>query len=493
MIFRKMRPLAAAVFCAAILAVTAFDSSNGNAAAASLFGTPTATEMRAAPPSPSTGTMRDALRGPNAATALRDRIVSLNLGELARIVPVGAGAAAAAPTERLNRARNLNGAVMIELFPGVNVTAERTDIEAPNEGGFVWVGEDRGPQRAFVTLVINNNAVLGQIQTGGKLYSIEPISSGLHRIIEIDQSKIRDDLHPPQLPQTKERRGESAPPPSPGEVAPLAVARTTINVLVAHTATARVEAGNASQMQARINMAISLANQAFTRSGVLIRFVRVGGATEVNYNEASFYGGLNSQANYLGVLCDLSNIICSSSGVSNNHTGAFAAVRTKRNTVAADLVVLMRKQGYACGVAWEPDLSGTVFASDQAYGYSVATSTQFYGCLESNTLAHETGHNQGLNHDRVEHKLDYGVPTPPASQFNFGHVNTSKKFFTIMSYQSSCPSCTRIPYFSTPLKKYPNATTGVPVGVAQGIGGNYGAADAVRLLNQNRAVVGAYR
>jgi hypothetical protein len=246
-------------------------------------------------------------------------------------------------------------------------------------------------------------------------------------------------------------------------------------------------------MQNRITMAMSLVNQAFTRSGVQITFARVGGQTEVNYNEALYYGGLNSSANYLGVLCDLSNLNCSSAGVANNHMGPFGPVRTKRNSVAADLVVLMRKQGFACGIAWEPNLNGTVLAADQAYGFSVATATQFYGCLESNTLAHETGHNQGLNHDRVQHKLDYGLPTPPASQFNFGHVNTTKKFFTIMSYQSSCPTCTRIPYFSTPLKKYPNPTTGTPVGVAQGVAGNYGAADAVRRLNLNRTIVGAYR
>ena len=231
-------------------------------------------------------------------------------------------------------------------------------------------------------------------------------------------------------------------------------------MLVAHTATARAEIGTVDQMQARINLAISLANQAFTRSGTQITFARVGGTTEVIYNEASFYGGLNSSANYLGVLCDLSNINCASAGVANNQAGKFGAVRAKRDAagVRADLVVLMRKQGFACGIAWVPHLNGTIVAANHVYGFSVVTSTAggLYSCIEANTLAHEAGHNQGLNHDRVQHKLDYGVATPPASQYNFGHVNKTKKFFTIMSYQSNCPGCTRIPYFSTPLRKYPN-------------------------------------
>jgi hypothetical protein len=488
MIFcRQTRPLAAAAFCAVILAATIFDVSNSNAAAAGLFGTPTAAEMRAVP-SWSAGTMRDGLRGPNAAGVVRDRLVSLNLSELGRIVPLGASIAA----DRLDRAKNLRNPVTLELFPGLSVTAERTGIEAPNEGGFVWVGEDRGPRHAFVTLVITDNEVLGQIQTGGKLYSIEPISGAVHRVSEIDQGKIKDDMHAPLLPQAKADQSE-APQPSPGAVTPML--KTTINILVANTITARNEIGTSAQMQARINLAISLANQAFNRSGVQISFVRVGGATEVTYNEASFYGGLNSSANYLGVLCDLSAINCASAGVANTHSGSFAAVRTKRNTAAADLVVLMRKQGAACGIAWEPNLNGTVLAANHVYGFSVVTSTHAspYNCIEANTLAHETGHNQGMNHDRIEHKLDYGVATPPASQYNFGHVNTTKHFVTIMSYLSSCSGCTRIPYFSTPLKKYPNTAAGTPVGVAQGHAGLFGSADAARLLNANRTIVGAYR
>lgn len=500
MIFRKARPSAAVAFCAVFLAIAISDASSGHAAAASLFGPATAADMRAAPPrNPSSGTMRDAL-GQSRGAALRDRLVSLNASELARIVPVGA--ATAAPAERLNRAKNFNAAVTLDLFSDVSLTAQRTDVEAPEEGGFVWVGEDRGPRHAFVTLVINNNEILGHIQTGGKLYSIEPVSGGLHRIIEIDQSKIKDDVHLPWLPKAIEKRGEGAQP-APSAVATLAPINTTIKVLVAHTKTAKAEVGTASQMQQRINLAISLANQAFTRSGVLITFVRVGGATEVDYNEASFYGGLNSSANYPGVLCDLSEFNCASQGVANNHTAAFAAVRTKRNTLEADLVVLMRKQGAGCGIAWQPDPVGNLAAADKIYGFSVVTSTPFnpYNCIEGNTLAHETGHNQGLNHDRVQYKKDTAFddgdadlgPIPPATQYNFGHVNKTKGFFTIMSYQSSCPSCTRIPYFSTPLKKYPNTATGTPVGVAQGVTGNYGAADAVRRLNLNRAIVGAYR
>ena len=489
MISRRLaaQPRAAVVgFCAAILVFAISDIGNSHAVAAGLFGTPTAAEMRAAPLS---GTMRDGLRGPSATGAVRDRLVSLNLSELARVVPVGADTAG----DRLNRARNLNGAVTLDLFPDTSLTAERTDIEAPEAGGFVWVGEDRGPRHAFVTLVINNNEVLGHIQTGGKLFSIEPVSGRLHRIIEIDQSKILDDMHAPPIPESKERKSE-APQPSDDGVA--AFAKTTIRVLVAHTKNARIEIGTADQMQARIDMAISLVNQAFSRSGAMITFSRVGGANEIDYNDTGLYGA-GSFTNYFGVLCDLSGFNNNGAclGVGNSNAGKFNNLRNKRNTKAADLVVLMRKQGAACGIAWVPQLSGVIPPGSDIYGFSVVTSTKVvpYKCIEANTLAHETGHNQGMNYDRVQHKLDYDVATPPASQYNFGHVNTTKKFFTIMSYQSSCSGCTRIPYFSTPLKNYPNNSTGTPVGVPVGTGGIYGAADAIKRLNLNRSIIGGYR
>ena len=88
MVFCKARPSAAAAFCVAILAFASYDASDSHAAAAGLFGPATAADMRAATPSLSAGTMRDGLRGPNAPAVLRDRLVSLNLSELARIVPL---------------------------------------------------------------------------------------------------------------------------------------------------------------------------------------------------------------------------------------------------------------------------------------------------------------------------------------------------------------------------------------------------------------------
>ena len=475
------RRLAAVRSLLPILAVTVLAGSNGIATAAGLFDPATATEMRAAPARPAT--MRDGLRG-SSEGSLRERLVTLNPNELARIVPP----AADNDSNRLERAKALKGAVTLDLFPGVAVTAQRNDIQAPEDGGFVWVGRGGDAQPSWVTLVINDNEVLGQVQTGGRLYRIESVSGKLHRIRELDQEKIRDDMHLEAAADKLEKKSESAPasPTPKNAVVAASTSLTTINVMVAHTVNARQEVGSAKQMQARINLAVALANQAFANSGANLKFERVGGQNEINYNEAAYYGGSSSGNNYVGMLCDLTGVGCGYLGVSNGHTGTFSGLRKKRGNVNADLVILMRKQGAYCGIAWvlDPPTNST-----DTYGFSVMTSSPSYGCVEGNTLAHETGHNMGLHHDRAEEKLESGS-SAPASKFNFGYVDKTGKFFDIMAYRSSCGNgCTRVPYFSTPLQKYPNSN-GRALGIPQNVSG---AADATRALNGTRATVSAYR
>ena len=358
--------------------------------------------------------------------------------ELARIVPSGVDTA----VNRLERAKGLSGTVTLDLFPGVSVTAQRTDIEAPEDGGYVWVGETGGNLPAFVTLVINNDEIVGQIQTGGKLYSIEPVSGRLHRIIEINQDRIRDDLHAPEVPEVIQKQNEDDL--SPDKAAPKAA--TTITVMVAHTVNARNEmAGTVAQkqtrMQQRINLAISQTNQAFSRSGILIKFVRVGGANEINYNDVGSYG-VNTEKNYVGVLCDLSGFANSGAcaGVGNNQTAKFDALRNKRNSVKADLVALMRKEGLACGIAWVPNLNGIVSSAAKIYGFSVTTASPSYGCVEGNTFAHETGHNQGMNHDRVQNRIDRAFDDGDADSLPSRprHSTTSVTSTRPRSFSPSC-------------------------------------------------------
>lgn len=153
----------------------------------------------------------------------------------------------------------------------------------------------------------------------------------------------------------------------------------------------------------------------------------------------------------------------------------FPSIRNLRNMVQADLVTMYLDRPEYCGIAWVlyPSLSSS-------YGFSAVNAN----CRGTATMAHELGHNMGLYHDR------YVEAAASSSKYNYGYVNLAGRFRTIMSYPNKCSvygvNCTSITYYSTPLKSYNGRAVGIAAGTA-------GAADAARLLRENRAGVAAFR
>ena len=480
----------ARVFSSTLIAASVLAVTSGIAAAAGLFDYATQADMRAAAQAdaPQPGDFRDRLvRRTATPGAKRERLVRLNADELAKIIPSGFDRA----PDRGDRARRLSNSLTLDLFPDTSVTTRRTDIETPESGGYVWAGEGGAPH-AYVTLVIKNGDIYGNVQAGAKVFTIEPVTGAVHRIIEIDPSRTPDHIHvevPPSLLEKESEAAEPAPVADPKR-------KTVVRVMVVNTIRARNECrpGTVAQKQdcieARGDLGISRSNQAFNRSGVLVSYVRVGGLVEVNYNEGG-YDGINGGQNYVLVLCDLTK---PSFGCGSNQHAKFNTVRTKRDQLNADFVVLYRKQGAACGVAWVPD---PPTAGTAQLGYSVVTSTKggVYNCVETDAFAHETGHNAGLLHDREQWQIDNQTTAiPPKTKYNFGHVDDVGDFFTIMAYRSSCNAgagCRRLPNFSNPNKNDP--VSGRPTGKAQGTPGIQGAANNAQRWNDNRAIVGAYQ
>ena len=131
------------------------------------------------------------------------------------------------------------------------------------------------------------------------------------------------------------------------------------------------------------------------------------------------------------------------------NTGAFSEISNIRNSFGADLVVLLRKftiehfNENICGLAWLNGLSfdaqtgvfvglGDIPRSDSAFGYSVVhqgiiPSVSF---CDSSVLAHEIGHNMGLNHD--VQNLSAETSAGGVFPYSKGYFVTNK-FHTIMS------------------------------------------------------------
>lgn len=399
---------------------------------------------------------------PNDPKVLRQRLVTVDAATLAaQLLPPAMDLAA----DRVRRSSSLEGTVSIDLFQGRSVVLRRKAVEESLEGGIVWTG-DTGTQ-GYGILVINGNRITGAIETGGRHYLIEPVAGGpSHLLREVNSEAYPRDIHI-DVPVRPLKQGSTlslstdtaSADTSTGTSTPttsLATTNTVVRLLAVYTARAKTILGTPGD---KISLDVAIVNQGMINSGIPLRIslVKVG-TVKTTYNE-------QAAADSAQPLYDLT------SGINAN----FPAIRTIRNDVAADLVTMYLDRPEYCGIAWVlyPSLNA-------AYGFSAVNAN----CQGTATLAHELGHNIGLYHDR------YVEAAAGSAKYNYGYVNLAGKFRTIMSYPDKCTAygvtCTRITYYSTPLKSY----NGRPVGIAAGTAG---AADASRLLRENRAGVAAFR
>ncbi len=382
---------------------------------------------------------------------VRESFVRLNRAELAaHMAPLNRDRA----PDRRRQALSLDGRVDMTLRLGVPVALKRNDVARVDGGGVLWTANVLGEDGGYGSFLIEREQILGQVQVGGKIFKIEPMTGALHRITEIDPRDIPGDIvvPAPQAPQDSVANLSTTN----------AIVRTRITYLVAYTTKAKKASPDIIQ---EIRFAIAWSNQAFRRSGANIKFELVGTKWVKNYDEDS--------TSYKGNLSDLTS------------GPAFAGVRRKRNRTNADLVSLIRKGGggAVCGVAY---LIEQPSAATAVWGYSVSSRGP---CLP-HIFPHEAGHNMGLKHDRYIEKLHDLNFKASKSKFNFGYVNLSASVRTIMADNNKCADrgkfCQRIQYFSTPYKR-PN---GVRIGKPKG---KPGAAHNVRQLNFNRTAIADYR
>ena len=132
-----------------------------------------------------------------------------------------------------------------------------------------------------------------------------------------------------------------------------------------------------------------------------------------------------------------------------------------RNTYKADEVLLLVANSDYCGLAW---LMTTVSSSFKTKAFGLVNwdcATGYY------SFGHELGHNMGARHDWY---VDDAKNSPYT--YNKGYVNpgatTATRWRTVMAYNNECAdrgfSCTRIQYWSNPLKTYGGLTMGVASG-----------------------------
>lgn len=286
-----------------------------------------------------------------------------------------------------------------------------------------------------VTLVRDGSYVTGNIRVQGQLYAVRPLFDGRHVIVEVDESRL-----PPDHDEAEYRRLFDA---SPKSIAPskAVAANTVVRALVNYTSAA---ASGSPSISSLINLAVSETNQGYTNSGVAVT-LQLAGTGQVTYTETGNFS--TELSRYRGT-----------------SDGYMDSIHTTRNSVAADVAVLIVNGSAACGIGY---LNSSAASAFTVVARSCATG--YY------SFAHEIGHNFGANHDPAN-----ASGSPYA--YGHGYQRPANGWRTIMAYACTGASCTRINYWSNPNKTY----NGVAMGTAA-------TNNNARVLNERAATVAAFR
>ena len=242
-----------------------------------------------------------------------------------------------------------------------------------------------------------------------------------------------------------------------------------IDVMVLYTTDAKTAYGGTSQTNSFIATAITNFNTSLVNGGVNGVTINLVHASEISYVESG------------DISVDLGRLKTPGDGFMD-------AAQSLRTLYGADLVSLITASPTnTCGLG-NLNTNPTNYSSSQAYSVTLSN------CVVSNySLAHEMGHNMGLNHDWY-----VNTSINPCAHHH-GYVNrtainggtaslSSTRWRTIMAYNDECTnagiSCTRRNIWSNPAKNYNSEPTGIAIGQPQPSHETYGFARFACVVSQ---------
>ncbi|MHC4109996.1 MAG: M12 family metallo-peptidase [Planctomycetota bacterium] len=284
------------------------------------------------------------------------------------------------------------------------------------------------PDSSFI-IVVNEDVAVGVIRTNlpNELYQIHYLGGGAHMVSRIDPKFYPPEEDASLLTNELKTPGEDESENDPGRYAEKSEAfsesctqsEAVFDVLIAYTDLARQAMGGTNAAIAQCQLAIDVSNDAYDNSQIHAR-MRLVHTMEVSYNEP-------------GVMQDWLDWLMLSSDVSS-----------ARETYRADFVCMLVSGG--TGLGW-----CSVSASD-------AFSVERWGrAVNTWTLAHEIGHNQGCTHNREDDVDGCGLYSYSYGWHFIG--DSTGHSGTVMSYMG-----TRIPHFSNPDILFDGQPTGVRIG-----------------------------
>ncbi|WP_444995905.1 M12 family metallo-peptidase [Aliikangiella sp. IMCC44359] len=348
---------------------------------------------------------------------------------------------------------NLN-VLTLKINPNLYYDVNKISSSVSSLGSTIWKGRIKSDNTNHliseapllddnVILVVRGNKVTGTIRANGRLFKIQPLASGQHLVMEINENNIKPDHPAGSIEELEtEMSNELIEQASQNYLSQSNIADPVIRVLVVYSNGVRSEVNDIPGL---IDLAIAETNQGYANSGVNAS-VQLAHLQAVNYNEVS-------------ISTDLNRLKSTSDGYMDN-------VHNLRNQYSADVVMLIvPDNGSACGkaaaIGARASSAFAVTAQDCATGYY--------------SFGHEIGHLQSARHNPERD----GSNSP--YRFGHGYQDPQRQWRTVMAYNCS-GGCRRINWWSNPNK----TRNGRAMGTSS-------RSDNVRVLNLTAATVAGFR
>ncbi|MEM1044031.1 MAG: M12 family metallo-peptidase [Bacteroidota bacterium] len=342
---------------------------------------------------------------------------------------------------RANPAALSEPSVTFDLAPGTSVTLQHTRTERVAAGQTLFFrGSDNG---THAVVVERSGTLTATVRVRGQLYSVRPLTGGLHAIVRVDESRFVD--HPDEweaVEQAAAERPAVARHHDAGAPASTSGSMVVQRILVPYTSRAASQVGDILGL---VQLAMAETNQGYADSDVNLRL-----------ELAHVYQTPDPESNSFFTI--LNRMVDPSDGFHDEIPGL-------RAEYGADMVGMIIGSGVFCGVA-NGIAVDTAEAAHQVTSQSCATG--YY------SFAHEFGHLQGARHNVEIDDSDFPFP------YGHGKCYDPGDWRTIMSY--GCPgTTTRVPRWSNPDVNY----LGEPLG-------DVPTRDNARVLDETAAMIAAF-